>query len=228
MNHDQWLEKADIFALGALDGAELEDFKRHLAACHECARLVSASVELLMRTVTPVAPPPALKESLMTRITPASAGRPMRWAPAAVAVFALAIVGMFIVLKALPRSIGESHTPQMAQILASKEVRQVTLNGLEASPQSKGLLYWNGKICGGCFKFENLKRLSRDRVYQLWAIAGGAPVSLGVFRADEHGHAHVDVGSMDRKDLYQTFAVTVEPAGGVPQPTGAMQLLDKI
>ena len=37
MNHEEWLERAEIYALGALDGAELSQFEAHLAAgCSLC------------------------------------------------------------------------------------------------------------------------------------------------------------------------------------------------
>ena len=32
MNHEEWLERAEIYAAGALDGAELAEFEAHLAA----------------------------------------------------------------------------------------------------------------------------------------------------------------------------------------------------
>ena len=31
MNHEEWIEQADIYALGALDGDELTQFEAHLA-----------------------------------------------------------------------------------------------------------------------------------------------------------------------------------------------------
>ena len=38
MNHDQWLELADLYAVGALDGRELAEFEAHLATeCAQCA-----------------------------------------------------------------------------------------------------------------------------------------------------------------------------------------------
>jgi len=48
------------------------------------------------------------------------------------------------------------------------------------------------------------------RAYQAWKIEGGKPVSLGLFK-DQGYLASLPAGTV--------FAVTVEPAGGSPQPT---------
>ncbi|WP_407570617.1 anti-sigma factor domain-containing protein [Deinococcus altitudinis] len=48
------------------------------------------------------------------------------------------------------------------------------------------------------------------RAYQAWKIEGGKPVSLGLFK-DQAYLASLPAGTV--------FAVTVEPAGGSPQPT---------
>lgn len=48
------------------------------------------------------------------------------------------------------------------------------------------------------------------RAYQAWKIAGGKPVSIGMFKGREYG-AQLPAGMV--------FAVTVEPEGGSPEPT---------
>jgi anti-sigma-K factor RskA len=74
-----------------------------------------------------------------------------------------------------------------------------------------------------------LPREAEDKDYQLWMIRGGKPVSAGVF------HVAVDpdsVGALYRLDdlsptearNQDTFAITLEPKGGMPKPTGAMVL----
>ena len=70
-----------------------------------------------------------------------------------------------------------------------------------------------------------LPALSENQIYQLWAIAEGqAPVPAGLLTVNTTGS-----GSLNFKDLPENlsiaqFAVTLEPAGGVPAPTGAMHL----
>jgi anti-sigma-K factor RskA len=53
--------------------------------------------------------------------------------------------------------------------------------------------------------------------YQLWALVGGKPVSLGVF--DKNSSDSVDMKQMQSIALAQAFAVTLEPKGGSVNPT---------
>ena len=49
MSHDEWLECADLYALGALDGEELGRFEDHIdAGCEECERQVHEAREALL------------------------------------------------------------------------------------------------------------------------------------------------------------------------------------
>ena len=67
--------------------------------------------------------------------------------------------------------------------------------------------------------------LPSARVYQLWAIAGGQPISAGTFVPDAQGRYELvaDVPSLLERPA--ALAVTVEPQGGVPSPTGPKYLL---
>lgn len=70
-----------------------------------------------------------------------------------------------------------------------------------------------------------LPPLPPGRTYQLWVIVSGAPESLGVFEPDRDGR----VVFVESKPLAfgsgAQVAVSVEPAGGVPQPTGPIVLM---
>ncbi|MGH7359639.1 MAG: anti-sigma factor, partial [Candidatus Rokuibacteriota bacterium] len=73
MSHDARLEQAaDVYALGALDGAELAEFEAHLATgCATCeARLreTREALAVMPRALPPVAPPPALRARVLERI----------------------------------------------------------------------------------------------------------------------------------------------------------------
>src|SRR5262245_61586975 len=86
MSHDARLEQAaDVYALGALDGAELAEFEAHLASgCATCAERLRETREALAplpRSLPPVAPPPALRARILERIAaerPAVAALPVR------------------------------------------------------------------------------------------------------------------------------------------------------
>jgi hypothetical protein len=69
--HDQRLEEAVAFALGALDPDQVDDFKAHLKGCKRCQeelRWLAPAVRALPEAVEPQSPPPALRERLMTEV----------------------------------------------------------------------------------------------------------------------------------------------------------------
>lgn len=62
------------------------------------------------------------------------------------------------------------------------------------------------------------------RTYQLWVIVGEQPQSAGLFRSDSSGEAKYDSARLQDLDGPVTVAVTLEPAGGAPRPTGPLVL----
>lgn len=66
--------------------------------------------------------------------------------------------------------------------------------------------------------FDNLQAPS-GRDYELWAIRGASPASLGVIKADESGRAVMRIDDVGDPATLNAFAVSLEPAGGSPTPT---------
>ena len=68
----------------------------------------------------------------------------------------------------------------------------------------------------------NLPPLPAGRTYQLWLIRGRSPaiVSGGVFQAGADGSAVVQFSDAAMLKDVRQFAVTDEPGGGSPGPTG--------
>jgi anti-sigma-K factor RskA len=60
--------------------------------------------------------------------------------------------------------------------------------------------------------------------YQAWTIEGGVPRSAGVFDTDATGRARHRGALPSAIAEDAVIAVTLEPAGGVPQPTGPIVL----
>jgi anti-sigma-K factor RskA len=103
----------------------------------------------------------------------------------------------------------------------------VALAGLEPAPAAKARMIWNAPR-GGLLVTAGLPVAPPGKAYQLWAIAGtNAPVSAGVFEVGAEGAATVRVPPLPGVDKVDVFAVTLEPAGGVPAPTGQMYLAGK-
>jgi len=59
--------------------------------------------------------------------------------------------------------------------------------------------------------------------YQLWVIVGGEPVSAGVFDVQAGGARH-EASALPSIEGPVTIVVTIEPAGGMPKPTGPIVL----
>jgi anti-sigma-K factor RskA len=88
-------------------------------------------------------------------------------------------------------------------------------------------MMWHEKA-GGILVAAGLPEAPAGKTYQLWAIAGGnAPVSAGVFSVDPSGAGSLTVRPLPGVSTVSAFAVTLEPAGGLPAPSGEMYLLGK-
>ncbi len=111
-------------------------------------------------------------------------------------------------------------------VLAAADLVRVDLQGAPAAPQAAGRALWS-RQSGLVFAASNLPALPAGRIYQIWLVAGGPPVSAGLIAPDESGRSvgifrtPVDVTGP------VTVAVTIEPAGGVTAPTGAFYLTGK-
>jgi anti-sigma-K factor RskA len=88
-------------------------------------------------------------------------------------------------------------------------------------------MMWHAQA-GGVFVATGLPAPPEGKAYQLWAIAGtNAPVSAGVFTVDASGTGSLAVRPLPGVSTVNAFAVTLEPAGGLPAPSGDMYLLGK-
>ena len=59
--------------------------------------------------------------------------------------------------------------------------------------------------------------------YQVWLVTDNAKISAGTFRPDAQGKTmmHAQIRDADRNAL-RAVAITEEPEGGMPAPTGPM------
>jgi anti-sigma-K factor RskA len=110
------------------------------------------------------------------------------------------------------------------EILAAPELRPVVLAGLEPTPGAAGHTFLDARRSRALFVARDLPPAPAGKTYQLWFIASGRPFPAGVFDADPGGTALVLVEGVAPAGEIQAWAVTIEPAGGVPQPTGEMVL----
>jgi anti-sigma-K factor RskA len=109
-------------------------------------------------------------------------------------------------------------------IVAAPGARGVRLAGLGDAPAAAAQAYVDPGTRRAVFYASDLPPAPESKTYQLWFITDGRPVPAGVFDVDGQGQATVLVEDVAPSDAIEAWAVTVEPVGGVPQPTGAVVL----
>jgi hypothetical protein len=109
-----------------------------------------------------------------------------------------------------------------ANILNAPDVAGTSLAGVAPATTARARVYVSASR-GLFFAAENLPPLPTGRTYQLWTIVAGQPVSHGIFDPEASGRA--DLLAQAPPGPVDAFAVTIEPAGGVPAPTGDKVLL---
>lgn len=86
-----------------------------------------------------------------------------------------------------------------------------------------GRMFWDQKKQMFIMYASNLKRPPNGMVYQVWLMPrGAAPVSAGTFMPDSTGSAVMVAKHPMEPGTLRRVAVTEEPDGGVPAPTGAI------
>jgi anti-sigma-K factor RskA len=237
------------YAVDALDDAERADFERHLGQCPECraelAGLQAAASELTL--AEPATPPAALRDAVLAdiarvrplppltdtsaRAVPADAdadvvslgtrrerradgrGRLSRLAFGAVAAAAAAVLA----LGALVWSPWESDDPTLTateQVLQAEDARRYeqTVGGARAT------IVRSASLGKAVIVADGMAPAPEGKDYQLWLqTRDGAMVSAGLLPRE----SAPTVTKMLEGDASQAIGagITVEPAGGSPQPT---------
>ena len=184
---------------------------------------VSESAELPITRTT-------LRVQSKGRYLPASA-----WAALAAAVAFLAVLGAWARsrteaagLLAEVRAIRSENAARRDSLnavvdrLAAPEVRVVELTATGPRPPS-ARMFWNTRTNQWTMFAHFLARPAAGKTYQLWLVTNrNEKISAGTFTPDSIGHAVVqaDYALAGGPAALQTIAVTLEPEGGVPQPTG--------
>lgn len=214
MSHDEWLDRADLYALGALDGEELGRFEDHLdSGCEECGRQLRETREVLLqvpRSLSPLAPSPDVKRRLMARVareaadsTPraALARRRLSWARVGLAASVLLLIGLvgFAAwddwnLRNQLRDLDAEAVMLRSQLVQRKdiirylddpEVAIIPLAGLGPSPGASGRVLWLQSDRSGYLLSRGLPPAPAGHKYAVWAIAASGPVPAGLFTHEE-------------------------------------------
>jgi hypothetical protein len=93
----------------------------------------------------------------------------------------------------------------------------LTTNGTKAP---FAYMFWDRRANTWTMIAHNMPELKAGRTYQLWLVTASAKISAGTFQP-QNGDAVIRATYALPADQLKALAVTEEPAGGVPQPTGA-------
>ena len=224
------LYAADPDSLGA---DEREAVRAHLAGgCPQCAASLAEAQATLahLPLALDVGPPlPAgVKGRLMERI---ASGPPVTgWrafiGPARVAAAVLVAVGLtYWVMRAQVRALR-----QEVATLRSPDLQMVSLAGQPTQPEhARGRVLWDRSRNLWHVSVFDLKPLPVGKTYELWFITPDQrKVPAGTFDVNRDGHATLVVSVPANLGGVALAAVTDEPAGGVDQPTGAVQLVGAV
>ncbi|HWJ21122.1 MAG TPA: anti-sigma factor [Gemmatimonadaceae bacterium] len=81
-------------------------------------------------------------------------------------------------------------------------------------------MFWDPATNGWTMFAHDLPAPRPGRTYQLWLVTASAKISAGTFVPGPNGAAVVHAEYTLAPNALKAIAVTDEPAGGVPQPTG--------
>jgi anti-sigma-K factor RskA len=244
-----------LYAFDQLEPAEGTPLTAHLReGCPRCAGELAAARTLsglVGLTVPQVDPSPEVKERLFRRISDAKVvpfrGGRMGWPSIAAAALLAASVTAFAILIPARRGL-EAVRAELAaardavrsletrtataeaafRSMGSPSTRMTALTTTSPHAEASGRLFWDESKSTWHVFFNHMKPTGPGRTYELWLVTPNQrKVPAGTFAVGADGNASLDVTRPN--DLAVALAaVTEEPEGGVPQPTGQILLVGKL
>jgi len=242
------LEPQEAAALEARLQAGDPDVVRTVAAFREVA-------ELLPYALSPVSPSPAVRARLLDRVQSTLPARQARqeaarrrgaprwfrtslvWLPTAVAAGLVLIFGWVISDLRLQVTALETRLQQLRGVAADHErllafltlpeVKIVALAGTPHAPNAGARLLWDTTRGEWTVILHDLPPLPPGKVYQLWLLTAGSPIPSGTFQPDLQSRGVIQAQLPHGRADIAGAAVSLEPEGGVPQPTGQIILAGK-
>jgi anti-sigma-K factor RskA len=116
------------------------------------------------------------------------------------------------------------ETQSAMGVLAAPDLARIDLKGEAAAPGASARALWSRQR-GMVFTVSNLPAPPAGRVYQVWVVTAQAPVSAGLLQLDATGRDMRVFQTPPDIAAPVAVAVTLEPEGGVPAPTGQRYLM---
>jgi anti-sigma-K factor RskA len=225
-------DEYELYALGVLEDPERGELQAHLARnCDICSPAVR-SAAIGLADFASLAPPAEPPKRLRARVLAAAGVEPrfgwswMRMLSAALAACVLFGLAWFVNARPLRQAMqqaqrSETEAARLKEVLAllnsPETIVRVSSEGSAQPPQGKVFLNPNQ---GVLLLASNLPPAPAGKIYEMWVIpAAGNPVPAGLFQTERNGTAALlRKGPVDVTST-AAVAVTLEAAGGAPQPT---------
>ena len=248
--HEQYAEDLALYALGALQAGSCAQLEQHLKTCPACQReleTMRGDAAVLALSVAGPTPPARSRERLLSAVgsgqqahTDVVSGFAMRrpwWSYAPVfASLALAVIALLLVQENtnltkmnedLSRQVYLAEQQgrkarEIVGLMTAKDTMHVALVSTGNQPPPHAHTMYQPRTGRLCMMASNLKPLPAGMTYELWLIPkSGAPMPAGMFKPDAQGMAMVmPENPVPAGTDAKSFAVTMEPEGGSPAPTG--------
>jgi len=224
-------EDLDLYALGALDGEEKQTLEAHLRTCPACAQKLAAARQrsALMEKGkaerrAPVVEIKSKKKRWGLRF---SFGFGLATAVLAFATFEFAKQdferGKQIKHLEAQLSQDSAAMQAMGEVTGAPDSAQITLFEQPGGPPGQAHVVYNARLGVGVYSGQ-IAPAPAGKSYQLWLVpASGVPANAGLVEANQENGAVVV--RLAPGLVAKAFAVTLEPQGGMPQPTGPKVLV---
>jgi hypothetical protein len=115
---------------------------------------------------------------------------------------------------------------ELAALLRTPAIKAVALAGTEMSRHASGTLFYDDRTKRVWFYTLNLPANPNGTTYQLWAMLE-KPSPVGVFQVTTGATSQLFAKPLPTFANAKKFAVSLEPNGGSPEPTGPLYLLSQ-
>jgi len=109
----------------------------------------------------------------------------------------------------------------MIQAMAGPDVKVVALAD-KSTPKLLGRMFWNRATNDWMMVTYGLRAPKPGKTYQVWLVTDKEKISAGTFRPDSQGRTVMHANYALARDALRAVAITEEPDGGMPVPTGPM------